>query len=260
MAREPDFTRFRDRGRAVRVRAMGLAASFAIFAASPSALADDEIEPTSVRVEQLADDAFARVSRGEFAEALKLYLEANELAPSATIAFDVAWLYDTHLDAPALALEWYRRTMAAPDVTSELVSRARGRINALEAADRAAAIAASAASAAPSPPARDDRNGAGGSPPSWSPLRTWALVAGGSSIVAFGIGTAFAVVAKNKDSEAGHYCDGDRCTDPRALTLTHDATSAASVANVALVTGAVLLATGVTLWLFAPRHARGSLP
>ncbi|NVL67851.1 hypothetical protein, partial [Escherichia coli] len=88
-----------------------------------------------------------------------------------------------------------------------------------------------------------------------SPLRTWAILTGGTGLVALGIGVGFAVVAKTKDTQAGRYCDGDRCTDVRALTLTDEATSAATIANVAIVSGAVLIAGGVTLWLLAPRRA-----
>ena len=209
-ARKAEFMRSRARRRVVRVRAIGLAACFAILAAAPSALADDEIEPTSVRVEQLADDAFARVSRGERAEALKLYVEADELAPSATLAFDIAWLYDTHLDAPALALEWYRRTMSAPDVTSELVSRARDRITALEAAIRAAATAASAA--ASSSPPRATTGAARTLRRLMVAAANVALVAGGSSIVAFGIGIRLRGRREEQGRRSRHYCDGDRCT------------------------------------------------
>ena len=232
-----------------RTAAVAIGLGVAIVAAAPCARADDEIDPTSLRAEKLAEDAFVRASHGAHAEAVELYLQAHEAAPASALAFDIAWLYDQHLGAPALALDWYRRVLAAPDVTPELSARAQARVTSLDVSGKAAA-----GSVASGPP-RDERGR--GTTGSWSPLRTWAIVAGGAGLVALGVGTAFAIVAKNKDSEAAGYCDGDRCTDARALTLTSDATSAASVANVAIVTGAVFLATGVTLWLLAPR--RGAL-
>jgi hypothetical protein len=218
----------------------------AIASVAPRARADDEIDATSLRVERLADDAFARVGRGAYKEAVELYLQANEAAPSAVLAFDIAWLYDKHLGAPALALDYYRRALAGPDVTPDLVARAQDRIAVLEAAEKRADPVI-----APLPP-RATVPGA-----AWSPLRTWALVAGGAGLVAFGVGVGFAVAAKSKDDEAGQYCDGDRCTDARAITLTDEARTAATVANVAVVTGVLCLATGVTLWILAPR--RGSV-
>jgi hypothetical protein len=243
-------------------RAAAIAAALAVLSAAPCARADDEVDATTLRVEKLADDAAGRVARGAFGEALELYMQANEVAPSAVVAFDIAWLYDRHLGSPALALDYYRRCVAAPDVTSELAARAKERIAALEAhAPRAPSVGATAVGPVPegggggaAGGAGAGGAGAGGAESSWSPLRTWAIFSGGTGLVALGVGVAFAVVAKNKDSEAGRYCDGDRCTDARALTLTDEATSAATVANVAIVTGALFVASGVTLWLLAPRR------
>jgi hypothetical protein len=237
------MTSVRDR-RAHLATSLAFAVGLAITSASGSARADDEVDATSLRAEKLADDAFARASRGAYREAIELYVQANEVAPSAALSFDVAWLYDKHLAAPGLALEWYRRSVAAPDIAPGLRARAEERIAALESSEK---TSAPGASTSPLPP-KTETNGA------WSPLRTWAILAGGTGVVALGIGVGFAVVAKTKDTQAGRYCDGDRCTDARALTLTDEATSAATIANVAIVTGAVFVAGGVTLWLLAPRR------
>jgi tetratricopeptide (TPR) repeat protein len=230
--------------------ALAAVLGLAVMAASPKALADDEIDATSLRAERLAGDAFARASRGSYQEAVDLYLQANEAAPSAVLAFDIAWLYDKHLGAPALALAYYRRALAAPDMTPELAARAGERIAVLEAAAKASAAPVRVVA----PPSKVDAKPGGGS---WSPLRTWGLVAGGAGLVALGVGAAFAVVAKNKNDAAGQYCDGDRCTDARALSLTDEARTSATVADVAIVAGALCVATGVTLWILAPR--RGSV-
>lgn len=239
------MTPMRDR-RARLATALAFAVGLAIASAAGSARADDEIDATSLRAEKLADDAFSRASRGAYRDAIELYVQANEVAPSAALSFDVAWLYDKHLAAPGLALEWYRRSVAAPDVTPGLRARAEERIAALEAAPKTSGSGPSPSPLAPKPDTSGD---------SWSPLRTWAILTGGTGLVALGIGVGFAVVAKTKDTQAGRYCDGDRCTDVRALTLTDEATSAATIANVAIVSGAVLIAGGVTLWLLAPRRA-----
>lgn len=115
-----------------RLAVVAAALALAMMTASSSALADDEVDATSLRVEQLADDAFARAGRGAYKEALALYLQANDAAPSAALAFNIAWLYDKQLGAPALALDYYRRALAAPDVTRDLSARAEERIAALD--------------------------------------------------------------------------------------------------------------------------------
>ncbi|MDB4998246.1 MAG: putative rane protein [Myxococcaceae bacterium] len=231
-----------------RFAAFALAAALVAFA--PAAVADDDVDATSLRVEALSEDAFARASRGAYAEAVELYLQAHAALPAAPLAFDIALLYDKHLAAPALALAWYRRTAASADVTPDLASVAGERIAALEAASKTAAGSGASRGALEGDDAHRDR----ASRSTWTPLHTTAVVAGGAGLVALGIATGFAIVAKNKDSQAGQYCDGDRCTDARAITLTDEARAAATVANVAVVTGAALVAGGVTLWLLAPRR------
>jgi hypothetical protein len=242
------MTPMRDRRSSLATSA-AFAIALAVTSATTSARAEDEIDASSLRAEKLADQAFGHVARGEYAQAVDLYVKANEAVPSAILSFDVAWLYDKSLASSLLALEWYRRALAMPDVTPELRARAAERITAIE-AERAANGSVLAKRKVSPPPGGEGQPADG----SWSPLRTWAILAGGTGVVALGIGVGFAVVAKTKDTQAGRYCDGDRCTEPRALTLTDEATSAATIANVAVVTGAVFVAGGITLWLLAPRR------
>ncbi len=89
------------------------------------------------------------------------------------------------------------------------------------------------------------------------PLRTAAIVSGAAGIVALGIGTAFGFSAKSKrdDSNAPGGCRGNDCP-PAAAALRDEARAAGDAATIAFVAGGVLVATGVTLWLVAPRYAR----
>jgi tetratricopeptide (TPR) repeat protein len=88
--------------------------------------------------------------------------------------------------------------------------------------------------------------------------RTLALVAGGIGVVGLGVGTVFALKSKSKHDEAGKYCDGSECTDPRGVNAGNDAHSAGNVATLGMLVGALGVAGGITLWLTAP-HA-GSAP
>ncbi len=235
-------SRFASFPRSMRARLLAAATVMAIGIMAGEARADDEIDLATLRAEKLAAEAESRAAQGAYAEAVELYLQATQSSSAAVLAFDVAYLYDHHLGAKSLALDYYKRAVASPDIEPSLARRAKERIAALEAP-------AEQAQHGPGTPTDTEPRDAR----SWSAMKTWALVAGGAGVVGLGIGSAFGLVAKSKDDEAGKYCDGDRCTDRRALTLTNEASSAARVADVAFVTGAVLVAGGVTLWLLAPR-------
>lgn len=72
--------------------------------------------------------------------------------------------------------------------------------------------------------------------------------AAGVGVVGLGIGAVFGLIAINKKSDAK--CGSDNlCDKPEAL---EDAKSAANVASVGFIAGAVLLAGGVALILFTP--------
>ena len=89
-----------------------------------------------------------------------------------------------------------------------------------------------------------DARGAGGT------QRTAAIVTAGAGGVALGAAAFFGIEALRKRSDAG--CDGTVCpTDASASTL-HDAKSAATASTALIVVGGALLATGVTLYIFAP--------
>jgi tetratricopeptide (TPR) repeat protein len=86
-----------------------------------------------------------------------------------------------------------------------------------------------------------------------STLRTTGIIVGATGLVAIGIGAAFGLSAKSKNDEAADMCTGIECRDPRAITLTDDARSAATISTIGFVAGGVLLAGGAGLFLFAPR-------
>ena len=113
--------------------------------------------------------------------------------------------------------------------------------------------AATSATAAPKvittlPP----RNGEPGAPRSHANgMRTAGYVTGALGVVGLGIGSYFGVKAIAKNSDAESYCPNgnDKRIDSRAESLTHDAKSAAVVANIAIGVGAAFAIAGVVLYL-----------
>jgi hypothetical protein len=85
-------------------------------------------------------------------------------------------------------------------------------------------------------------------------LRYVAIGAGVVGIVGLGMGTAFTIMAKSKlDESNDRHCDAQDVCDAQGLSLRHDALGAADVATVAFIAGGAALASGVVLYLLAPR-------
>jgi serine/threonine-protein kinase len=73
-----------------------------------------------------------------------------------------------------------------------------------------------------------------------------------AGLVSIGVGTAFGLSAKSKNDEAAGMCSGLECTDQRAITLTDDARTAATISTVGFVAGGALVVGGAALYLLAP--------
>lgn len=95
---------------------------------------------------------------------------------------------------------------------------------------------------------------------SFGTQRTVGLVVGGAGLVALGVGTFFGVHAISKNDGAKDYCPGGGavCNDPKGTSLTDDAQSAARLANVFVIGGALLAASGTVLFFTAPSRKPGS--
>ncbi|WP_437289809.1 hypothetical protein [Sorangium sp. So ce406] len=86
--------------------------------------------------------------------------------------------------------------------------------------------------------------------------RLIGLVVGGAGVVGLGVGTFFGVRAISKNGEAEDYCKGGAtCEDPRGVTLTDEASSAATASNVAFGLGTAAVIGGAVLYfVVAPRQ------
>ena len=77
---------------------------------------------------------------------------------------------------------------------------------------------------------------------------------GGAGVVSAAVGIGFGVQAIHKNDDAKEYCPdgGSVCNDPRGVTLTEDAQTAAKLANGLIIGGAALAAAGVVLYFYHP--------
>jgi hypothetical protein len=79
------------------------------------------------------------------------------------------------------------------------------------------------------------------------------LVAGGVGIASAGVGVAFGVIASSQWSSAQRECPTRSECVPKAMSTRNDAVASATVSTVSFIAGGILVATGVTLFLTAPK-------
>jgi hypothetical protein len=91
-------------------------------------------------------------------------------------------------------------------------------------------------------------------PSSWSTGKTLAIVSAGLGVVGVGLGVMFGAYAKSSQSREKNDCSATTCWSyPQGLEDYHTAQKDATGATIAYVAGGALVATGVVLWLTAPR-------
>jgi tetratricopeptide (TPR) repeat protein len=242
-------------GCALALSAIALAApAFAKGKAAPAA------DPNAAVVEDLANQAAQKYAEGDFAQAVALSKKAYDIEPLAALLFNIATIYDKKMSERDLAMEYYRRFIAAKDADPARLEKATRRLEALKAQ------------------APDNNNGNNNPPPATtvvitpppvivapqkddeeekrlqrrSLMRISGIVAIGLGVVAIGIGSAFGVLAMNRNNDAGAFCNGPSCSDPKALTLTNDALTFANVSTAMFVVGGVAAVAGVLLFVLAP--------
>jgi hypothetical protein len=83
--------------------------------------------------------------------------------------------------------------------------------------------------------------------------KTLALISAGVGVVGLGVGAALVVSAETTYSDSNAFCyANNRCTDPRGVSLRHDAIARANLAAIPVGIGLAGLGVGLTLWLTAP--------
>jgi hypothetical protein len=102
------------------------------------------------------------------------------------------------------------------------------------------------------PPAANQGSGLSG-------MKIAGIVVAGAGVVSLAVGTVFGVnaISKNDDAKKAG-CSGSVCHDPKGVTLTNDADSAATVANVTVGLGLAALVGGGLLYFLSPSASSGA--
>jgi hypothetical protein len=100
------------------------------------------------------------------------------------------------------------------------------------------------------------RESTDGEPAPGHGLRVAAVVVGSAGVAGIGVGAVFGLLSLSKHNDATKACPppGTTCPTSEGAGLWNDAYSLGNVSTVAFVAGGVALATGVVLWLVAPRR------
>jgi tetratricopeptide (TPR) repeat protein len=211
----------------------------------PATIPSDRVK----QAQGLADQAYDAYQREDWSKAITLYLESYKLAPTADVLFNVASIYDKRIKDKELALEYYRRHNASTDATPELVGKATARISELNRTDKA--------SKSPAPreePRRPQEH-------SGSSLPVAGLITAGAGVLGLGAGALFGLSAISKHNEAKTAgCSGSTCLDAGGQGSEKDASKDAAKSTIFFIAGGALAATGVTLYLLAPKSKEGSAP
>lgn len=117
---------------------LALSASFLLASPHPARAADDRAEATS-NAEQRRSSAKARYEEGveayraaRYADAVRLFLEADALSPSTALSYNIARAYEKLAD-DAQTLRWYRNYLRLSPAAKN-AAEVRGYVNALSAA------------------------------------------------------------------------------------------------------------------------------
>ena len=91
------------------------------------------------------------------------------------------------------------------------------------------------------------------------PWSTVGLVMAGAGVVGAGVGAVFGFQAISKKNDA-HCSENNVCPDDAAAAKLREARDSGTMATIFLVSGAVLVGGGITLFLLAPRHTVQVVP
>jgi tetratricopeptide (TPR) repeat protein len=229
---------------------LSLGAALAVMAAGSPAAADEagapDASPVSV-AERRAAEAFQAYSRKEYQAAITLYLQAYDAAPSGSILYNIARIYDLKLQDRAQAVTFYRRYVADPEAQADLVEISNQRLRELRNTDAASPAAAGAARTLDSV-SRADHEGVDQQPGGWSTLRWAGVAVGAAGLAGIGIGSGFGLSAMSRANVAKGVCDGNACTSQAGVDAAKTARSQATVSTVGFAAGGALLAAGAVMF------------
>ena len=232
------------------------------YAESPPAAPKADSAPAP-SAEDLASQAYAAYSAGQFTDAISAYLKIYESTGAPAALLNIASIYDHNLHERDVASEYYRRYLRSPNVDPDRVKKVNERLATLkqesEQQSQAAVPVVAAPAAAPKAPEAvapstvpqqtkpaAHSSGGGG--------RVAGIVTGSVGLATLGASGVFSLLARKKNSDANAYCTGNICSDVRGVDLARQAGDLATGATITFVGGAVLLGAGITIYLASSGH------
>lgn len=213
------------------------------------------VDPVA-RFKELSVRAETAFQGHQYQAAVDAYLEAYGVLPSADVLYNIAYIYDHHLQNMDLAQDFYRRVVRTPDSTKEILELSMKRLAELEARSNARAPLLvpdnggnggvnngnggnGGVSGGVKLPPKDD--GVGPAP--------WVFIAlGGASVIG---ATVMGIVAQ------GTHDDFENASDVAGMeSLEKKGKDQALAADILGIGGGVLLGTGIILF-FANGGADG---
>jgi len=268
------------RRRSVRVACAGATAVLVLqlgaapaYAAGPeradaavSTSPDPTRHPPSSSAQELADRAYELHAAGEYAAAIATYLRAYDASNAGVTLLNIATIYDRKLHEPALAAEYYRRYLRAPDAEPSLVQKATERLTALKQAEANAAEPAQPIALQPTPlqpsgstPAAADVPAVAGEGSAHeSGLRTAGLLVIVTGATTLGASLVLGLLAKGKNDDANAMCDGAACMSDEGVRLAHQASTLATASTITFITSLGLAGGGLAMIFLAPRTSNPS--
>lgn len=219
-----------------------LALSLAPVRAAADEPPSTDASPVSV-AERRAAEAFQAYAKKDYATAIALYLQAYDAAPSGSILYNIARIYDLKLHDRAQALAFYRRYAADPEAQPELVALGNQRLRELSNRGNAE-VTPLVRDATPraAPESVEQRRGG------WSPLRWTGVAVGAVGLAGIGLGSGYGLAAMSKANVAKDTCNGNACTSQLGVDAARNARSLGTVSTVGFVAGGALLAAGAVLF------------
>jgi hypothetical protein len=229
-----------------------------VLAFSPPAWADESVAPDPASVaaaERRAAEAFQAYAKKEYAVAVDLYLEAYSAAPSSSILYNIARIYDLKLHNRSLAITFYRRYVADPGAQTELIETSNQRLHDLRNSEVTASKAADDSAggesrvdprAHPASPGAPD--GSQERPGAWSTTRWVGAALGAAGVAGMVVGGGFGLAAMSQANTAKGLCDGNACTSQQGVDAAHTARTDALFSTIGFAGGGALLVTGAALF------------
>lgn len=223
-----------------------------LAAVAPEARAQDAT--AEARAKELYENGAALYEEGRYEEAILAWEEAYRLSSRPVLLFNIANAYERlgRYDEAIDALSRYRAFAKA----EERESLDRRMQNLERRRDEARAAAAAAAVTTPTPtPTPTPAPAATKTGPSPLPF-----VIMGAGVASVGVGAVFGARSLSAGAEAEALCVGEGLLCPsEAQPALESAKRSALIADVSLITGAVLVAGGLGLWMFSVQGEAVSL-